>query len=32
MYCWKPLIALHERDVPFTAELVEADRSALAAR
>jgi glutathione S-transferase len=31
MYCWKPLIALYERDVPFTAELVEADRSALAA-
>jgi glutathione S-transferase len=32
MYCWKPLIALYERDLPFTAELVEADRSALAAR
>jgi glutathione S-transferase len=31
MYCWKPLIALYERDVQFTAELVEADRSALAA-
>ena len=31
MYCWKPLIALYERDVPFTADLVEADRSALAA-
>jgi glutathione S-transferase len=31
MYCWKALIALYERDVPFTAELVEADRSALAA-
>ena len=31
MYCWKPLIALYERDVPFTTELVEADRSALAA-
>lgn len=31
LYCWKPLIALYERDVPFTAELVEADRSALAA-
>jgi glutathione S-transferase len=30
LYCWKPLIALYERDVPFTAELVE-DRSALAA-
>ncbi len=30
LYCWKPLIALRERDVPFTAELVEADRSALA--
>ncbi len=30
MYCWKPLIALYERDVPFRAELVEADRSALA--
>lgn len=30
MYCWKPLIALYERDVPFTADLVEADRSALA--
>lgn len=31
MYCWKPLIALYERDVPFTSELVEGDRSALAA-
>jgi glutathione S-transferase len=31
MYCWKALIALYERDLPFTAELVEADRSALAA-
>jgi len=31
MYCWKPLIALYEREVPFTAELVEADRAALAA-
>jgi glutathione S-transferase len=31
MYCWKPLIALYERDVPFTPDLVEADRSALAA-
>jgi glutathione S-transferase len=31
LYCWKALIALHERDVPFTAELVEADRSVLAA-
>jgi glutathione S-transferase len=31
VYCWKPLIALYERDVPFTADLVEADRSALAA-
>jgi glutathione S-transferase len=31
MYCWKALIALFERDLPFTAELVEADRSALAA-
>jgi glutathione S-transferase len=30
-YCWKALIALYERDVPFTADLVEADRSALAA-
>ena len=24
LYCWKPLIALYERDVPFTSELVEA--------
>jgi glutathione S-transferase len=31
LYCWKALIALYERDVPFTSELVEADRSALAA-
>jgi glutathione S-transferase len=31
LYCWKALIALYERDVPFTTELVEADRSALAA-
>ncbi len=31
VYCWKALIALYERDVPFTADLVEADRSALAA-
>jgi glutathione S-transferase len=30
LYCWKPLIALYERDVPFTSDLVEADRSALA--
>lgn len=31
LYCWKALIALYERDVPFTPELVEGDRSALAA-
>jgi glutathione S-transferase len=31
LYCWKALIALYERDVPFTTDLVEADRSALAA-
>jgi glutathione S-transferase len=31
LYCWKALIALYERDVPFTSELVEANRSALAA-
>jgi glutathione S-transferase len=31
LYCWKPLIALYERDLPFTPELVEGDRSALAA-
>ncbi len=31
LYCWKPLIALYERDVTFTSEIVEADRSALAA-
>jgi glutathione S-transferase len=30
-YCWKALIALYERDVPFEPELVEADRSALTA-
>ena len=30
-YCWKALIALHERGVPFTSALVEGDRSALAA-
>ncbi|HEY1565449.1 MAG TPA: glutathione S-transferase family protein [Solirubrobacteraceae bacterium] len=30
LYCWKALIALYERDVTFTNELVEADRSALA--
>jgi glutathione S-transferase len=30
LYCWKPLVALYERDVPFMADLVEADRSALA--
>jgi glutathione S-transferase len=30
LYCWKALIALYERDVPFTADLVE-DRSELAA-
>jgi glutathione S-transferase len=30
-YCWKALIALYERDVPFTAELVEGDRATLAA-
>ncbi len=30
LYCWKPLIALYERDLPFTAELVEGDRDALA--
>ncbi len=30
LYCWKALIALYERDLPFTAELVEGDRSALA--
>ncbi|HEY1716570.1 MAG TPA: glutathione S-transferase family protein [Solirubrobacteraceae bacterium] len=29
LYCWKPLIALYERDVPFTPQLVEGDRSAL---
>ncbi|HUA07364.1 MAG TPA: glutathione S-transferase family protein [Solirubrobacteraceae bacterium] len=31
MYCWKALIALYERDVPFTSDLVEGNRSALAA-
>lgn len=31
MYCWKALIALYERDLPFTTDLVEADRSTLAA-
>jgi glutathione S-transferase len=31
LYCWKALVALYERDVPFTADLVEADRSALGA-
>jgi len=31
LYCWKALIALHERDLPFTAELVEGDRTTLAA-
>lgn len=31
MYCWKALVALYEREVPFTTVLVEADRSALAA-
>jgi glutathione S-transferase len=31
LYCWKPLIALYERKVPFTPVLVEADRSAVAA-
>jgi glutathione S-transferase len=31
LHCWKALIALYERDVPFTTELVEADRSTLAA-
>jgi glutathione S-transferase len=31
LYCWKALISLYERDVPFTADLVEADRSALEA-
>jgi glutathione S-transferase len=32
LYCWKALIALYERGLPFTADLVEADRSALAAQ
>jgi glutathione S-transferase len=31
LYCWKALIAIYERDLPFASELVEADRSALAA-
>jgi glutathione S-transferase len=31
LYCWKALIALYERDLPFTSDLVEADRSAVAA-
>jgi glutathione S-transferase len=31
LYCWKALIALYEREVPFTTVLVEADRSAVAA-
>jgi glutathione S-transferase len=31
MYCWKALVALYERELPFTSVLVEADRSALAA-
>lgn len=31
MYCWKPLIACYERGLAFRSELVEADRSALAA-
>jgi glutathione S-transferase len=31
LYCWKALIALYERDLPFTADLVEADRRAVAA-
>jgi glutathione S-transferase len=31
LYCWKALIALYERDLPFTADLVDTDRSALAA-
>jgi glutathione S-transferase len=31
LYCWKALIALYERDVAFTAELVEGGRSDLAA-
>jgi Glutathione S-transferase, N-terminal domain len=31
LYCWKVLVALYQRDVPFTSELVELDRSALAA-
>jgi glutathione S-transferase len=31
LYCWKTLVALYERELPFTSVLVEADRSALAA-
>jgi glutathione S-transferase len=31
MYCWKALIALYERGLPFAVALVEADQSALAA-
>ncbi len=31
MYCWKALIALHERDVPFAVALVEGDTSELTA-
>lgn len=31
LYCWKALIALYERDLPFTAELAGNDRSAIAA-
>jgi glutathione S-transferase len=30
-YCWKALIALYERDVPFSSALVEGDRDELAA-
>jgi glutathione S-transferase len=29
LYCWKALIALYERDVPFAADFVEADRATL---
>ena len=31
LYCWKALIALYERDLLFASDLVEADRSGLAA-
>jgi glutathione S-transferase len=31
LYCWKVLIALYERDLPFAAELVDTDRTTLAA-